>query len=63
MYAMTIIQLDLKFVFSVLFYYCSNLNFIYIKAVTYVLCYIKITLHYSIYFFTEAVNNHCFISD
>ncbi len=58
-----------------LFYYCFNLNSIYIYIVTCVLKYIKEILYYSIYYnrnkslidyinidFAKAINNCCLIN-
>ncbi len=74
-YTITIIQLNLKFVLSILSCYCFNLNSIYIYTITCILKYIKETLYYSIYYnknkslidytnanFAKAINNYCLIN-
>ncbi len=74
MYVITIIQLDLRFALLMLFYYCFNLNSIYIYIITRILRYVKETLHYNIYYnrnkslinyinanFAKAINNRCLI--
>ena len=50
MYAITMICSDLKFTLSIFFRYYFNSNLIHVKITTQLLCYVKKTLHFNIYY-------------